>query len=77
MRFDELYLVVGRLGGQKQEINPNMIQKPAYVKLKNIPLNIFQSAIEPLVGSVATPLWDPMFLLVFLWFHWVVLLTIA
>ena len=43
MRLDELYLVKGGLGGQKQEIKPNMTKKPVYVNLKNIHLNIFFS----------------------------------
>ena len=34
MRLNELYLVIGGLGGQEREISPKMIQKPAYIKLK-------------------------------------------
>ena len=33
-RLDELYLVIGGLGGQKREINPKMIKKTVYAKLK-------------------------------------------
>ena len=34
MRLDELYLVIGGLGGQKQEINQKMTKEPVYVTLK-------------------------------------------
>ena len=33
-RLDELYLVLGVLGGQKREIDPKMTPKPVYVKLR-------------------------------------------
>ena len=33
-RLDELYLVIGGLGGQKQEINPKKSKKSVYVNLK-------------------------------------------
>ena len=33
-RLDELYLSIGGLGGQKQEINPKMTKKTVYVNLK-------------------------------------------